>query len=159
MHDPFAMRPFLGYNFGHYLSHWLSLGRRPGAKLPKIFHVNWFRKSPSGGFLWPGYGENIRVLDWIFRRVKGEAEATPSFVGYLPSQDSLDLQGLHDVDLKELLSLDQRFWAREVEEVRKYFSEEVNDDLPAEVAEQLDLLDQRVQLGGGGGPSPPEPLQ
>lgn len=146
MHDPFAMRPFFGYNFGQYLSHWLNLADRPGAKLPKIFHVNWFRKSSAGGFLWPGFGENIRVLDWIFRRVNGEAEATPSAVGYLPTTDSLNLRGLRGVNLSELLSLDQTFWEREVEEVRRYFAVEVNDDLPAEVARQLDLLDQRVKL-------------
>ncbi|XP_056887016.1 phosphoenolpyruvate carboxykinase, cytosolic [GTP] isoform X2 [Takifugu flavidus] len=146
MHDPFAMRPFFGYNFGQYLSHWLSLADHPSAKLPKIFHVNWFRKSSTGGFLWPGFGENIRVLDWIFRRVNGEAEATLSAVGYLPSKDSLNLQGLHDVNLNQLFSLDKKFWEREVEEVRKYFIMEVNDDLPAEVSQQLDLLDQRVKL-------------
>lgn len=147
MHDPFAMRPFFGYNFGQYLSHWLKLADHPGAKLPKIFHVNWFRKSPvSGTFLWPGYGENIRVLDWIFRRVNGEAEATPSAVGYLPSKDSLNLQGLQDVNLNDLLSLDQQFWEREAEEVRKYLMMEVNEDLPAQVVQQLDLLDQRVKL-------------
>lgn len=146
MHDPFAMRPFFGYNFGQYLSHWLNMANHPGAKLPKIFHVNWFRKSHTGSFLWPGYGENIRILDWIFRRVNGLAEATPSAVGYLPSKDSLNLQGLCDVNLNELLSLDQTFWEREVEEVRKYFTMEVNDDLPVEVAQQLDLLHQRVKM-------------
>jgi len=147
MHDPFAMRPFFGYNFGHYLSHWLSMADRPGAKLPKIFHVNWFRKSPAAGFLWPGFGDNIRVLDWMFRRVSGEAAAVPSAVGYLPCYESLNLQGLQgDVDLDELFSLDKGFWQREVEAVRKYFATQVNDDLPKEVAEELDFLQQRVKL-------------
>ncbi|KAM7401601.1 hypothetical protein PAMP_016905 [Pampus punctatissimus] len=145
MHDPFAMRPFFGYNFGQYLSHWLSMADRPGAKLPKIFHVNWFRKSPTAGFLWPGFGDNIRVLDWMFRRVNGEAGAMPSAVGYLPCQKSLNLQGLREtVDLDELFSLDQEFWQREVEELRKYFIQQVNDDLPNEVTRQLELLQQRV---------------
>uniref|UniRef100_A0A3Q3X7U3 Phosphoenolpyruvate carboxykinase, cytosolic [GTP] n=1 Tax=Mola mola TaxID=94237 RepID=A0A3Q3X7U3_MOLML len=144
MHDPFAMRPFFGYNFGQYLSHWLSVADRPSARLPKIFHVNWFRKSPTGGFLWPGFGDNIRVLDWMFRRVNGEAGATPSAVGYLPRHDSLNLQGLQDVDLNELFSLDRDFWQREVEEVRKYFATQVNADLPDEVARQLELLRRRV---------------
>uniref|UniRef100_A0A3Q1HPX8 Phosphoenolpyruvate carboxykinase, cytosolic [GTP] n=1 Tax=Anabas testudineus TaxID=64144 RepID=A0A3Q1HPX8_ANATE len=145
MHDPFAMRPFFGYNFGQYLSHWLSMADRPGAKLPKIFHVNWFRKSPTAGFLWPGFGDNIRVLDWMFRRVNGQAGAMPSTVGYLPCRDSLNLEGLQDVHLDELLSLDQEFWQREVEEVRAYFTTQVNSDLPNEVAHQLELLEQRVK--------------
>uniref|UniRef100_A0AAQ4QR29 Phosphoenolpyruvate carboxykinase, cytosolic [GTP] n=1 Tax=Gasterosteus aculeatus aculeatus TaxID=481459 RepID=A0AAQ4QR29_GASAC len=146
MHDPFAMRPFFGYNFGHYLSHWLSMADRPGAKLPKIFHVNWFRKSPTAGFLWPGFGDNIRVLDWMFRRVSGEAGGVPSAVGYLPSHDSMDLRGLQkDVDLNELFSLDREFWQSEVEEVRRYFAAQVNEDLPKEVAEELEFLQQRVK--------------
>lgn len=146
MHDPFAMRPFFGYNFGQYLSHWLSMADRPGAKLPKIFHVNWFRKSPTAGFLWPGFGDNIRVLDWMFRRVNGAAGAMPSVVGYLPCEDSLNLQGLkEEVHLDELFSLEQEFWQKEVEDVRKYFDTQVNDDLPNEVARQLDLLQQRVK--------------
>ncbi|CAL8381217.1 unnamed protein product [Boreogadus saida] len=146
MHDPFAMRPFFGYNFGHYLSHWLSMAERPGAKLPKIFHVNWFRKSPSAGFLWPGFGDNIRVLDWMFRRLDGEAGAETSAVGYLPAEDSLNLEGLAEpVDLQQLFSLDQEFWRKEVEAVRSYFATQVNDDLPSEVARQLDLLQERVE--------------
>ncbi|XP_015258635.1 PREDICTED: phosphoenolpyruvate carboxykinase, cytosolic [GTP]-like [Cyprinodon variegatus] len=146
MHDPFAMRPFFGYNFGQYLSHWLSMADHPGAKLPKIFHVNWFRKSPTAGFLWPGFGDNIRVLDWMFRRVNGNTGAMPSAVGYLPCCHSLNLQGLEGkVDLSELFSLDQEFWQKEVGEVRKYFTTQVNDDLPNEVARQLELLEQRVR--------------
>lgn len=146
MHDPFAMRPFFGYNFGQYLSHWLSMADHPKAKLPKIFHVNWFRKSPKSGFLWPGFGDNIRVLDWMFRRIEGATGAMPSAVGYLPSPHSLNLHGLEqDVDLEELFALDRDFWEREVEDVRKYFTMQVNDDLPNEVARQLELLQQRVR--------------
>ncbi|XP_049590534.1 phosphoenolpyruvate carboxykinase, cytosolic [GTP] [Syngnathus scovelli] len=145
MHDPFAMRPFFGYNFGHYLAHWLSMAERPNVKLPKIFHVNWFRKSPTAGFLWPGFGENIRVLDWVFRRLNGEAGARLSAVGYLPSRDSLDLDGLRDpVDLDQLFALDRAFWQNEAEEVAKYFATQVNEDLPDEVLRQLELLRQRV---------------
>ncbi|XP_032404231.1 LOW QUALITY PROTEIN: phosphoenolpyruvate carboxykinase, cytosolic [GTP] [Xiphophorus hellerii] len=146
MHDPFAMRPFFGYNFGQYLSHWLSMADRPGATLPKIFHVNWFRKSPKAGFLWPGFGDNIRVLDWMFRRVDGNTGAMPSLVGYLPCNDSLNLQGLEGkVNFSELFSLEHEFWQKEVEEVRKYFTTQVNDDLPNEVGHQLELLQQRVK--------------
>ncbi|XP_019716058.1 phosphoenolpyruvate carboxykinase, cytosolic [GTP] isoform X2 [Hippocampus comes] len=145
MHDPFAMRPFFGYNFGHYLSHWLSMAERANVKLPKIFHVNWFRKSPTAGFLWPGFGENIRILDWMFRRLNGETGAMPSAVGYLPCRHSLHLDGLREpVDLEQLFALDRDFWQKEVEEIGKFFTTQVNDDLPDEVARQLELLRQRV---------------
>ncbi|XP_057702836.1 phosphoenolpyruvate carboxykinase, cytosolic [GTP] isoform X2 [Corythoichthys intestinalis] len=145
MHDPFAMRPFFGYNFGQYLSHWLSMAERSGAKLPKIFHVNWFRKSPSSGFLWPGFGENIRVLDWMFRRLNGQAGAMPSAIGYLPRLESFNLEGLREpVDLEQLFALDRDFWQKEVEDVGKYFATQVNEDLPEEVARQLELLKHRV---------------
>ncbi|XP_024300719.1 phosphoenolpyruvate carboxykinase, cytosolic [GTP] [Oncorhynchus tshawytscha] len=147
MNDPFAMRPFFGYNFGRYLSHWLSMAGRPNAKLPKIFHVNWFRKSQSGSFLWPGFGDNIRVLEWMFRRLDGEAGAMPSAVGYLPCKGSLNLEGLgeNQVNLEELFSLSKDFWQKEVEDIRAYFDIQVNDDLPNEVAKQLECLEHRVR--------------
>lgn len=146
MHDPFAMRPFFGYNFGRYLAHWLSMEKHSDVKLPKIFHVNWFRKSQSGRFLWPGYGENIRVLEWMFRRINGEAGAMPSAVGYVPACDSLNLSGLtEDVDLHELFDLSPEFWTQEVEDIKAYFDREVNDDLPEEMERQLELLAQRVR--------------
>uniref|UniRef100_A0A1X9IEI7 Phosphoenolpyruvate carboxykinase, cytosolic [GTP] n=1 Tax=Coilia nasus TaxID=365059 RepID=A0A1X9IEI7_COINA len=144
MHDPFAMRPFFGYNFGHYLDHWLSMAQRSDAKLPKIFHVNWFRKSPTGGFLWPGFGENIRVLEWMFRRLDGESGAIPSAVGYLPAPGSLNLSGLN-VDVDELFHLSEEFWEKEVQDIRSYFHKEVNDDLPNEIQTELDQLAKRVQ--------------
>lgn len=101
MHDPFAMRPFFGYNFGQYLDHWLSMPHRhPTAKLPKIFKVNWFRKDANGQFLWPGFGENCRVIDWILRRIEGDptiAEKTP--IGYVPKENSFNLDGLKVRDL------------------------------------------------------------
>ncbi|XP_073707390.1 phosphoenolpyruvate carboxykinase, cytosolic [GTP] [Garra rufa] len=146
MHDPFAMRPFFGYNFGQYLSHWLSMEQKPEAKLPKIFHVNWFRKSSSGSFLWPGYGENVRVLEWMFGRISGEAGAMPTPVGYVPSAGALNLHGLPaDLDLNELFSISADFWKQEVEDIRAYFQREVNDDLPKEMERQLELLEQRVR--------------
>ncbi|XP_051562056.1 phosphoenolpyruvate carboxykinase, cytosolic [GTP] [Myxocyprinus asiaticus] len=146
MHDPFAMRPFFGYNFGQYLSHWLSMEQRPNAKLPKIFHVNWFRKSSSGQFLWPGYGENIRVLEWMFRRISGEAAAMPSAVGYVPASGALNVSGLREtVDLHELFNISTEFWTQEVDDIRAYFNREINDDLPTEMERQLELLEQRVR--------------
>ncbi|XP_017568351.1 phosphoenolpyruvate carboxykinase, cytosolic [GTP] [Pygocentrus nattereri] len=146
MHDPFAMRPFFGYNFGHYLTHWLSMEQRPNSKLPKIFHVNWFRKSPSGRFLWPGYGENIRVLEWIFHRLNGEAGAMPSAVGYVPGGGSLNLCGLKEsVNLDELFNISRDFWEKEVQDIRLYFDHEVNNDLPIEMERQLEMLSQRIR--------------
>ncbi|KAJ8260352.1 hypothetical protein GJAV_G00181150 [Gymnothorax javanicus] len=146
MHDPFAMRPFFGYNFGQYLSHWLSMAQRPRAQLPKIFHVNWFRKSPTGGFLWPGFGENIRVLEWVFRRLDGKAGAQPTAVGLIPAPGALNLNGLEPrVDLDQLFGLSKGFWEQEAQDIRAYFQTQVNQDLPAEVERQLILLEQRVQ--------------
>lgn len=145
MHDPFAMRPFFGYNFGHYLDHWLSFQDNKKLKLPKIFHVNWFRKGPNG-FLWPGFGENSRVLDWIFRRVNGEDCAVKSAVGYIPKQGSIDLQGLkEEVNMKELFSLPKGFWEEEVKELEKYFDEQVGEDLPVKIRQELNKLEQRVK--------------
>jgi len=146
MHDPFAMRPFFGYNFGHYLAHWLSMSQR-STNLPKIFHVNWFRKATGGGgFLWPGFGENSRVLDWVLRRVEGEPCAQESAVGLIPRPGDIDLSGLKEpVDMEELFSLPADFWRAEVEAVAHYFEQQVGDDLPNQITEELDALRHRVQ--------------
>ncbi|KAI2808822.1 Protein kinase C-like 1 [Blomia tropicalis] len=146
MHDPFAMRPFFGYNFGHYLDHWLSFQQKSNLQLPKIFHVNWFRKdAQTGDFLWPGFGENCRVLDWICRRVDGEdiAEKTP--IGLIPKRDSFLLNGLTNVDFNKLFDIPQEFWQQEVASIRKYFDEQVGADLPAEIANQLKQLEDRLK--------------
>jgi len=145
MHDPFSMRPFFGYNFGDYVSHWLSLGKNKRYNLPKIFNVNWFRKGANGqGFLWPGFGENIRVLDWIFRRCDGENIAVKSPIGYLPKENSIDLDGLTEkVDMEELFSTPSKFWTEEVAELRQYFSQQVGASLPQEITSQLDSLEKR----------------
>ncbi len=146
MHDPFAMRPFFGYNFGKYLAHWLSFEKRSNLKLPGIYHVNWFRKNENGGgFLWPGFGDNVRVLDWICRRMDGEDCAKPSAIGNIPKEGSLDLKGLGSVDTKQLFSVPKDFWVKEVEEIAKYFNEQVNDDLPKEISDELNALRSRVQ--------------
>ncbi|KAK1156297.1 phosphoenolpyruvate carboxykinase, cytosolic [GTP] [Acipenser oxyrinchus oxyrinchus] len=145
MHDPFAMRPFFGYNFGKYLAHWLSMEHRPQARLPKVFHINWFRKDEQGRFLWPGFGENVRVLEWMFKRVDGEAGVFPSAIGYLPAEGALNVQGLGSINLKELFSISRDFWEQEAREIRRYFEEQVNDDLPFEIEVQLRHLEQRIQ--------------
>ncbi|RWS12411.1 phosphoenolpyruvate carboxykinase-like: cytosolic [GTP] isoform X1 [Dinothrombium tinctorium] len=145
MHDPFAMRPFFGYNFGHYLSHWLSFEQTEGLKLPKIFHVNWFRKGSDGKFLWPGFGENSRVLDWIFRRVNGENCATVTPIGLIPKEGSLNLEGLSEnVNLKELFTLPTDFWKKECEEIENYFDEQVGEDLPEAIRNELISLKKRI---------------
>lgn len=146
MHDPFAMRPFFGYNFGDYLKHWLSFGQKEGLVLPKIFHVNWFRKGgPNNSFLWPGFGENARVLDWIVRRCNNEDIAKKTAIGYVPKFDSLNLEGLEEpIDLDALFSLPREFWENEVNAIYKYFDEQVNDDLPKEIMGELKNLEQRI---------------
>ncbi|XP_064416445.1 phosphoenolpyruvate carboxykinase, cytosolic [GTP] isoform X1 [Latimeria chalumnae] len=145
MHDPFAMRPFFGYNFGRYLEHWLSMEHRHGVRLPKIFHVNWFRKDTNGNFLWPGFGQNSRVLDWIFRRLDGEQSAVETPIGYVPASGALNLQGLGKVDMEELFSLPKEFWEQEVKDIRKYLMEQVNIDLPKEMSAELEALEKRVK--------------
>uniref|UniRef100_A0A8C3JMW2 Phosphoenolpyruvate carboxykinase, cytosolic [GTP] n=163 Tax=Aves TaxID=8782 RepID=A0A8C3JMW2_9CHAR len=145
MHDPFAMRPFFGYNFGKYLAHWLSMAHRPAAKLPRIFHVNWFRKNSQGKFLWPGYGENSRVLEWMFNRIDGKASAKPTAIGYIPTDTALNLKGLEDVNLTELFDISKEFWEKEVEEVKQYFEVQVNADLPYEIEREMLALEMRIK--------------
>ncbi|KAL7015246.1 hypothetical protein ACKWTF_016361 [Chironomus riparius] len=149
MHDPMAMRPFFGYNFGKYLEHWLSMEKRCenlGGKMPKIFHVNWFRKDSNGQFLWPGFGENSRVLDWIIKRIEGEKCFQKTPIGNIPSENSINLNGLNtEVNMKELFSIDRDFWLKETEEIQKFYSDQVGNDLPCEVQNQLNELKERVE--------------
>lgn len=148
MHDPFAMRPFFGYNFGDYLQHWLSLNK-PGRQMPKIFHVNWFRKSNDGqgSFLWPGFGENIRVLEWIFNRTEGDEKiAKSSPIGIVPTNDGIDLDGL-DIkkdEFDELFKLDKQFLLEEINQIQKYFDDNVNESTPQEIYKQINDFKQRV---------------
>ncbi|MCL4146810.1 UNVERIFIED_CONTAM: hypothetical protein GTU68_052807, partial [Idotea baltica] len=147
MHDPFAMRPFFGYNFGGYLKHWLSIEKRTDKAVPKIFHVNWFRKNEKGQFIWPGFGENIRVLDWIIRRVNNENVAQETAIGYIPSEGSLNMEGLksEEVDLKQAFSIEKEFWEQEVVAIKKYLDEQVGEDVPSEIHEQLMRLEKRIE--------------
>lgn len=146
MHDPFAMRPFFGYNFGQYLEHWLSFGKKQGLNLPKIFHVNWFRKdSQTGSFLWPGFGENSRILDWICRRVDGEQCAVTTPIGLVPENGSLNLDGLKEqVDLDELFSISKGFWLQEQNLIQDYLEKNVGSDLPKEIQEESEKLKLRL---------------
>lgn len=146
MHDPFAMRPFFGYNFGHYVSHWLSMANVKNAKLPAIFHVNWFRKGADGKFLWPGFGENSRVLDWILRRIDGEDVAMDSPIGLLPKLDSFNLDNMREnVNMEELFRLSKSFWQKEVDDLKKYFDAQVGDDLPEAIRLELDQLARNIE--------------
>ncbi|XP_015183101.1 PREDICTED: phosphoenolpyruvate carboxykinase [GTP]-like [Polistes dominula] len=145
MHDPFAMRPFFGYNFGHYVNHWLNMANVKNAKLPIIFHVNWFRKNIRGQYLWPGYGDNSRVLDWILRRIENENIARDSPIGFIPKIDSLNLKNLkEDIDLEELFRIPKSFWQKEVKDLRKYFDEQVGNDLPQAILSELDNLERNI---------------
>ncbi|XP_050671587.1 phosphoenolpyruvate carboxykinase [GTP]-like isoform X2 [Leptidea sinapis] len=144
MHDPFAMRPFFGYNFGDYLQHWLSMPQ-PSRQMPKIFHVNWFRKDQQGKFLWPGFGENSRVLDWVLRRCDNEACHVETPLGFVPKDGALNTDGLPPVNMKELFSIPKDFWLQEAEAIEKYFKEEVGEDLPKEMWEELATLKNNIQ--------------
>lgn len=147
MHDPFAMRPFFGYNFGNYLKHWLSLENNKNYTLPKIFHVNWFRKDASGQFIWPGFGDNVRVLDWILQRLDGKAVATETPIGYVPKPETFHMEGLdtNKIDLNELFRVPKDFWLEEVEEIKQFFQEQVGSDLPVEVGDELRKLKERIK--------------
>lgn len=145
MHDPFAMRPFFGYNMANYVKHWLSFQDKPNLKLPKIFHVNWFRKGSNGKFLWPGFGENTRVLDWILRRCEGNDDiAMSSPIGFLPKPDSFNLNGLGKINMEELMSVPKEEWLNEVVAIRKYFNEQLSTDVPAKISEQIESLEKRI---------------
>ena len=146
-HDPFAMRPFFGYNFSQYLHHWLDMESRPGIKLPKIFHVNWFRKDDKGKFVWPGFGENLRVLDWILRRCDGEDCAKETPLGYVPSSKALNLDGLKEGSVKKgwLFKMDKEELMADLEETEQYFSMQVPGQLPEPVVRELEALKDRIK--------------
>lgn len=141
-HDPFAMLPFCGYNMGDYFAHWLEMGQG-NKQLPRIFHVNWFLKNAAGQFLWPGFGENCRVLKWIFERCDGVNSAQMTPIGYLPTKNSLDLSGLNLPEHDALLSVNPQDWKKEVEELKTYFKL-FGDKLPHQISEELSSLEKRI---------------
>jgi len=145
--DPFAMLPFCGYHMGDYFAHWLALGAKADQRrLPRIYYVNWFRKGADGRFLWPGYGENSRVLKWIFERVDGTAQAADTAIGRLPAPGSLDVTGLRiaDADLAELTRADVEAWIGELPGIRKHY-DKFGDHMPAGLREELTALEQRLK--------------
>jgi phosphoenolpyruvate carboxykinase (GTP) len=145
-YDPFAMLPFCGYHMGDYFAHWLDIGSRGDAgKLPKLFHVNWFRKDAGGRFLWPGFGENSRVLAWIFRRCDGEAEAVETPAGLVPAPGAIETAGLDvgEEQMAELLEVRSEEFAQELPSVREHFAR-FGDRLPKELHDELDGLAERL---------------
>jgi phosphoenolpyruvate carboxykinase (GTP) len=144
--DPFAMLPFCGYNMADYFQHWLDVGKKAdAAKLPKIFYVNWFRKDPSGKWLWPGYGENSRVLEWVFQRVAGRGQADETPIGSVPSHGALDTSGLDvsEADMAELLRVDREDWVAEIPLIRQHFAL-FGDRIPTELIDAVDELERRL---------------
>jgi phosphoenolpyruvate carboxykinase (GTP) len=144
--DPFAMLPFCGYNMGDYFTHWLRIGETADAqKLPKLFYVNWFRKDADGRWLWPGFGENSRVLEWVFERVSGRGDAEETPVGSVPAKGAIDIEGLDvsPADMELLLRVDPDEWRREVPLIRDHFAG-LGDHLPGALADELDRLEGRL---------------
>ena len=145
--DPMAMLPFCGYNMGDYFAHWLEMGNKSDAdKLPKIFYVNWFRKDAEGGWLWPGFGENSRVLKWIVERINGKSDAVETPIGFLPTQNAIDTAGL-DVtqqQMDELLNVNKEEWLNEIESIREHY-ERFEDKLPDTLREELEALETRLR--------------
>jgi phosphoenolpyruvate carboxykinase (GTP) len=143
--DPFAMLPFCGYNMADYWGHWLAVGRKAGAQLPRIYLVNWFRKNAEGKFMWPGFGENSRVIEWIFGRCSGEDDAIETPIGLLPAPGALDTRGLDidAADLAELLTVDPAAWVAEADAIAEHYAR-FGSKLPAELAAHLADLKRRV---------------
>jgi phosphoenolpyruvate carboxykinase (GTP) len=142
--DPMAMIPFCGYNMADYFQHWLNVGKK-GKKLPKIFHVNWFRKDDAGKFIWPGFGENIRVLKWILERCRGKADATKTPIGFVPTPESINLKGLN-LDAKtvdELLAVKPSEWKQELEDQKEFFKK-FGSKIPDAILKQHDELGKRL---------------
>jgi phosphoenolpyruvate carboxykinase (GTP) len=143
--DPMAMLPFCGYHMGDYFNHWLKVGAREGAQLPRIFYVNWFRKDEEGNFLWPGFGENSRVLEWVFRRCAGTADAVETPIGLVPAAGDLNTEGLQTSadEVAELLAVDPAEWKAELPAMREHL-DRFGENLPAELHEQLQDLEHRL---------------
>ncbi|NLP25947.1 MAG: phosphoenolpyruvate carboxykinase (GTP) [Clostridiales bacterium] len=144
--DPMAMLPFCGYNMGDYFAHWLEMGEKLGDKAPKIFNVNWFRTDDEGNFIWPGFGDNMRVLDWIIDRCEGNAEAVETAIGYEPKPEDINIEGLDDVTLDvvtDLLNVDIALWKEEVKGIKEFY-DKFGDKLPKALYDELDKLEERL---------------
>ena len=144
--DPMAMLPFCGYNMADYWEHWFEMGEKLGDKAPKIFNVNWFRTDDEGHFIWPGFGDNLRVLEWIIKRCEGKADAVETPIGFVPKAEDINLEGLDfDLDtLKGILQVDPSLWAGELDGIKEFYAQ-FGDKLPARLQEELDGLSARLK--------------
>ena len=145
--DPMAMLPFCGYNMGDYFAHWLEMGTKLGDKAPKIFNVNWFRTDDEGHFLWPGFGDNMRVLMWALERCEGRGDAVETAIGYLPTPDAIDLEGIEGVTpetLAELLTVDKDLWREDAESIGQFY-QKIGSRMPRELLDQLETLETNLQ--------------
>ena len=150
-HDPMAMKPFIGYNVGDYWAHWLEMGEKLGDKAPKIFNVNWFKQDENGNFIWPGFGDNMRVLDWIIKRVEGKVDAVETPIGYLPKKGDINLKGIEDEVTSEvedkLLAVDVDLWKKEIAEMRRYYNDDIKakgGNIPQALYDELDKIEARL---------------
>ena len=150
-HDPMAMKPFIGYNVGDYWAHWLEMGEKLGDKAPKIFNVNWFKQDENGNFIWPGFGDNMRVLDWIIKRVEGKVDAVEPPIGYLPKKGDINLKGIEDEVTSEvedkLLAVDIDLWKKEIAEMRRYYNDDIKakgGNIPQALYDELDKIEARL---------------
>ncbi|MGN0602119.1 MAG: phosphoenolpyruvate carboxykinase (GTP) [Oscillospiraceae bacterium] len=150
-HDPMAMKPFIGYNVGDYWAHWIEMGEKLGDKAPKIFNVNWFKKDDEGNFMWPGFGDNMRVLDWIIKRCEGTVDADETAIGYVPKPEDINIEGIEDEitpeRMKALLAVDKDLWKDEVAEMRRYYDEDIaakGGRIPDVLYKELDDLEARI---------------
>jgi len=146
--DPMAMLPFCGYHMGDYFGHWLDMGKKLGDKAPKIFNVNWFRTDDEGHFIWPGFGDNMRVLDWIIERCEGNADAVETAIGYEPKPEDINISGLESDGITteivaDLLSVDKELWKEEAEGIKEFFAK-FGDRLPKELNDELANLESRL---------------
>ena len=145
--DPMAMLPFCGYHMGDYFQHWIEMGEKLGDKAPKIFNVNWFRTDADGHFIWPGFGDNFRVVEWIIKRCEGQVDAVETPIGFVPKAEDINLDGLEDFSidtLKEILAVDKAAWAKEAEGIEEFYKQ-FGDKLPAALKEQLETLKANCQ--------------
>ncbi|WP_169008680.1 phosphoenolpyruvate carboxykinase (GTP) [Faecalispora jeddahensis] len=146
--DPMAMLPFCGYHMGDYFGHWIEMGKTLGDKAPKIFNVNWFRLDDEGHFLWPGFGDNMRVLDWIIARVEGKADAEETPIGFVPKAEDININGIEDEisleTLRSILKIDKAQWAKEAEGIEEFY-QKFGDKLPKELHDELEKLKERVK--------------